>query len=44
MPEWRRKYTAEFKTEAARMVVQTQRPMAGVAREVHVNPGTLGNW
>jgi transposase-like protein len=44
MPERRRKYTAEFKTEAAKMVVQTQRPIAEVAREIHVNPGTLGNW
>jgi len=44
MAERRRKYTAEFKTEAAKMVVQTQRPIAEVAREIHVNPGTLGNW
>lgn len=44
MPERRRKYTAEFKTEAAKMVVQTQRPIAEVAREIHANPGTLGNW
>jgi transposase len=44
MPERRRKYTAEFKTEAAKMVVETQRPIAEVAREIHVNPGTLGNW
>jgi transposase-like protein len=44
MPERRRKYTAEFKVEAAKMVVQTQRPIAEVAREIHVNPGTLGNW
>lgn len=44
MPERRRKYTAEFKTEAAKMVVETQRPIAEVAREIHVNPGALGNW
>src|SRR3712207_5211881 len=44
MPERRRKYTAEFKTEAAKMVVETQRPIAEVAREIHVNEGTLGNW
>ena len=44
MPERRRKYTAEFKNEAAKMVVQTQRPIAEIAREIHVNPGTLGNW
>ena|SRR5918912_3559365 len=44
MPERRRKYTIEFKTEAAKMVVTTGRPIAEVAREIHVNPGTLGNW
>jgi transposase-like protein len=44
MPERRRKYTAEFKTEAAKMVVETGLPIAEIAREIHVNPGTLGNW
>jgi transposase-like protein len=44
MAERRRKYTAEFKSEAAKMVVKTQRPIAEVAREIHVNPGTLGTW
>lgn len=36
MPERRRKYTAEFKTEAAKMVVETQRPIAEVAREISI--------
>ena len=44
MPERRRKYTTEFKTEAARMVVETSRPIAEVAREIHVHEGTLGSW
>jgi transposase len=44
MPERRRKYTAEFKDEAAKMVVETSRPIAEVAREIHVNSGTLGHW
>jgi transposase-like protein len=44
MPERRRKYAPEFKDEAARMVVETSRPIAEVAREIHVNEGTLGNW
>jgi transposase-like protein len=44
MPERRRKYTTEFKTEAAKMVVQTSRPIAEIAREIHVHEGTLGNW
>jgi transposase len=44
MPERRRKYTVEFKTEAAKMVVETGLPIAEIARGIHVNPGTLGNW
>ena len=44
MPERRRKYTPEFKDEAAKMVVETLRPIAEIAREIHVNEGTLGNW
>jgi transposase len=43
MPERRRKYTAEFKNEAAKMVVETSRPIAEVAREIHVHSGTLGH-
>jgi transposase len=37
MPERRRKYESEFKDEAARMVVETSRPIAEVAREIYVN-------
>jgi transposase len=44
MPERRKKYTPEFKDEAARMVVETSRPIAEVAREIYVNEGTLGSW
>ena len=44
MPERRRKYTTEFKNEAAKMVVETSRPIAEIAREIHVHEGTLGNW
>jgi transposase len=44
MPERRRKYTPEFKTEAAKMVVESSRPIAEIAREIHVNSGTLGHW
>jgi transposase len=44
MPERRRKYTTEFKTEAAKMVVETSRSIAEVAREIHVHEGTLGSW
>jgi transposase-like protein len=44
MPERRRKFTAEFKDEAAKMVIDGSRPVAEVAREIHVNEGTLGSW
>ena len=44
MPERRRKFTHEFKDEAVKMVIETSRPIAEVARDIHVNEGTLGNW
>ena len=44
MPERRRKFTAEFKAEAVKMVIETSRPVAEVAREIGVNEGTLGHW
>jgi transposase len=44
MPERRRKYTPEFKDEAAKMVIETSRPIAEIAREIGVNDGTLGSW
>lgn len=44
MPERRRKFTPEFKDEAVKLVIDTSRPIAEVAREIGVNEGTLGNW
>ncbi len=44
MPERRRKFTPEFKDEAVKMVVETSRPIADVAREIDVHEATLGNW
>lgn len=44
MREKRRKYSPEFKTEAARMVIDSSRAIADVAREIGVHEGTLGNW
>ena len=40
----RRSFTPEFKDEAVKMVIESGRPIAEVAREIHVNEGTLGNW
>ena len=40
----RRKFTPEFKDEAVRLVNDSGRPIAQVARDIGVNEGTLGNW
>jgi transposase len=44
MQEKRRRYTPEFKSETARLVIETSRPIAEVAREIAVHEGTLGSW
>ena len=44
MPEKRTKYDREFREGAIRIVNETGRPIAQVARELGVNEGTLGNW
>lgn len=44
MTERRQKFTASFKDEAVKMVIESSRPIADVAREIRVNEGTLGNW
>ena len=44
MGETRRKFDEEFKAGAVRIVRETGRPIAQVARELGINDGTLGNW
>lgn len=44
MAEKRRRFSAEFREEAVKMVVETSRPVAQVARELGIVEGTLGNW
>jgi transposase len=42
--ERRRKFSPEFKDEAVKMVIESSRAIAEVAREIQVNEGTLGSW
>lgn len=44
MPRKRRSFTPEFKEEAAKMVVESSRSAAQVARELQIDEQTLRNW
>ena len=44
MPEKRRRFDREFREGAVRIVRETNRPVAQVAADLGINPGTLGNW
>lgn len=39
-----RKFSPEYREEAVKMVIETSRPIAEVARGLGINEGTLGNW
>lgn len=43
-PQKRRKFTKEFKRDAATLVIDTDRPIAEVARELGIYDSSLGNW
>lgn len=40
----RKKYTPEFREQAARLVIETGRPIAHVAAEIGVGEQLLGRW
>ena len=44
MAESPRKFDADFKGGAVRLVRETGKPIAQVARDLGINSGTLGNW
>jgi len=44
MSESRRKFDRDFREGAVRLVRETGKPIAVVARELGIHDGTLGNW
>ena len=44
MSSERARYSPEFRDEAVRLVIDSGRPIAQVARELRVKDGTLYNW
>jgi transposase len=40
----KRNFSPEYREEAVKLVIETSRPIAQVAKELGINEGTLGNW
>jgi transposase len=44
MAETRRKFDRDFKQGAVRLVRETGKPIAQIAKDLGINAGTLSNW
>jgi len=44
MARAKKSFTPQYRDEAVKMVIETSRPIAAVARELGINDGTLANW
>ena len=44
MARVKKSFSPAYRDEAVKMVIEGSRPIAGVARELGINEGTLGNW
>ncbi len=44
MTETRRKFDQDFKEGAVRLVRETGKPIAQIAKDLGINEGTLGSW
>lgn len=44
MGQKRRTFSPEFREDAVKMVIDSSRPIAQVAREFGIGEATLGNW
>jgi transposase len=44
MARQKRVFSPEFREDAVKLVIDTSRPIAQVAREIGIGEGTLGNW
>jgi transposase len=40
----KRTFSTEYREEAVKLVLESGRPIAAVARDLGINEGTLGNW
>ena len=44
MPRPKKSFSPEYRDEAVKMVIESSRPIARVAKELGINEGTLGHW